>query len=102
MKTESGEFSVLTVEFDWDPNKARNNYAKHNVTFHEASTVFADPFSLTFYDQFHSNDESRYITIGESKQKRLLIISHTDRGQRIRIISARKTTQRERRIYEDG
>ena len=90
------------MEFEWDPNKATNNFAKHNVSFHEASTVFADPLSLTFLDPDHSHDERRYITIGESIQRRLLIISHTDRGQRIRIISARKTTLRERRIYENG
>ncbi len=90
------------MEFEWDPNKAANNFSKHNVSFHEASTVFADPLSLTFFDPDHSHDESRNITIGESIQRRLLIISHTDRGQRIRIINARKTTLRERRIYENG
>ena len=90
------------MEFEWDSNKATNNFAKHNISFYEASTVFADPLSLTFPDPDHSHDESRHITIGESMQRRLLIISHTDRGQRIRIISARKTTLRERRIYENG
>lgn len=90
------------MEFEWAPNKAASNFAKHNVSFHEASTVFADPLSLTFFDSEHSHDESRYITIGESMLRRLLIISHADRGQRIRIISARKTTLRERRIYENG
>ncbi len=54
------------MEFEWDPNKATNNFAKHNVFFHEASTVFADPLSLTFFDPDHSHDESRCITIGES------------------------------------
>ena len=89
------------MEFEWHPNKAVRNLVKHNVSFNEASTVFGDPLSLTFPDPDHSDSESRYITIGESTQGRLLIISHTDRGQRIRIISARTVTRRERKIYED-
>lgn len=89
------------MEFEWHSNKALSNLVKHNVSFNEASTVFGDPLSLTFPDPDHSDDESRYITIGESTQGRLLIISHTDRGQRIRIISARTVTRRERKIYED-
>ena len=89
------------MKFEWDPNKATSNLAKHNVSFHEASTVFGDPLALTFSDPDHSDDETRYITIGESIQSRLLIISHTDLGQRIRIISARKVTRRERKIYEN-
>jgi uncharacterized DUF497 family protein len=88
------------MEFEWDPNKATSNFAKHNISFHEASTVFSDPLSLTFSDPDRLRDEARYITIGESVQGQLLIISHTDREQRIRIISARKVTHRERRIYE--
>lgn len=88
------------MEFEWDPNKATSNFAKHNISFHEASTVFSDPLSLTFPDPDRLRDEARYITIGESVQGQLLIISHTDRGQRIRIISARTVTRRERRIYE--
>ncbi len=90
------------MEFEWHPNKAVSNLAKHNVSFHEASTAFGDPLSLTFPDPDHSDDESRYITIGESTRKRLLIISHADRTQRIRIISAREAKRRERRIYENG
>lgn len=89
------------MEFEWDPNKAINNLAKHNVSFYEASTVFGDPLSLTFPDLDRPHGETRYITIGESVQEQLLIISHTDRGQRIRIISARRVTRRERRIYEN-
>ena len=90
------------MNFEWDSDKAASNLAKHNVSFHEASTVFGDPLSLTFPDPDHSADESRYITIGESTQRRLLIISHTDRVQRIRIISAREITRQERKIYENG
>ena len=89
------------MEFEWDPNKAASNLAKHDISFHEASTVFGDLLALTFPDPDHSHDETRYITIGESIQGRLLIISHTDLGQQIRIISARKVTRRERRIYEN-
>ena len=89
------------MEFEWDPNKATSNLAKHNVSFHEASTVFGDPLSLTFPDPDHPYSEERYVTIGESTQRQLLIISHTDRGQHIRIISARKVTCQERKIYEN-
>ena len=90
------------MEFEWNPNKAAINHAKHNVSFREASTAFGDPLSLTFPDPDYSDDESRYITIGESTRRRLLIISHADRTQRIRIISAREVTRQERRIYENG
>ena len=89
------------MEFEWNSNKATSNLAKHNVSFHEASTVFGDPLAFTFPDPDHSYDETRYITIGESIQGRLLIISHTDLEQRIRIISARKLTRQERKIYEN-
>lgn len=90
------------MEFEWNPNKAAINHTKHNVSFHEASTAFGDPLSLTFPDPDHSDDESRYITIGESTGRRLLIISHTDYTRRIRIISAREVTRQERKIYENG
>ena len=89
------------MEFEWNSNKATSNLAKHNVSFHEASTVFGDPLAFTFPDPDHSYDETRYITIGESIQGRLLIISHTDLEQRIRIISARRLTRQERKIYEN-
>jgi len=90
------------MEFEWDPNKAESNVEKHGVSFAHASTVFCDPLSLTFYDPDHSDDEERYITIGTSADDVLLIVSHTDRDDRIRIISARKAKRRERRIYENG
>ena len=89
------------MEFEWDPNKATSNLTKHDISFHEASTVFGDPLALTFPDPDHSRGETRYITIGESIQRRMLIISHTDLGQRIRIISARKVTRQERKIYDN-
>ena len=71
------------------------------MSFCEASTVFGDPFALTYSDPDHSDNETRYITIGLSDEGRLLIVSHTDRVNIIRIISARKTTRRERRLYEN-
>jgi uncharacterized DUF497 family protein len=88
------------MEFEWDPDKAAGNLRKHNVAFQEAATVLADPLSVTFHDPDHSDDEDRYITIGNSEKGRLVIVSHTDREERIRIISARKATRRERKIYE--
>ena len=90
------------MEFEWDDDKAEANERKHGVTFAEAMTVFADPLSLTGYDPGHSDGEDRYITMGESADGRLLIVSHTDRGGAIRIISAREATRRERKDYEDG
>ncbi|MCH8042948.1 MAG: BrnT family toxin [Planctomycetes bacterium] len=90
------------LEFEWDPDKAESNFRKHGVSFHEAATAFGDPLSITFYDPDHSEDEDRYITIGMSNDGHLIIVSHTDRGDNIRIISARKASRRERKIYEDG
>ncbi len=89
------------MEFEWDPNKAASNVTKHKVSFREAATVFRDPLSMTFDDPDHSNDEERFITIGRSTGGRLLIVAHTDRGDRIRIISARETTRSEREVYEE-
>ncbi len=90
------------MEFEWDEDKAERNQKKHKITFGEAATVFGDPLSITFADPDHSIEEDRFITIGTSIRNRLLIVSHTDRGgDRIRIISARKTTPRERKTYEE-
>ncbi len=90
------------MEFEWDPDKSDINLSKHGVSFSEASTVFGDPLSLTNYDPDHSDDEDRYITMGESSNGQLLIVSHTDRDDLIRIISARRATRRERKAYENG
>ena len=90
------------MEFEWDEEKAESNKDKHGVSFTEAETVFADPLALTGYDPDHSNEEDRYITMGTSLEGRLLVISHTDRNDRVRIISAREASRRERRDYEDG
>jgi uncharacterized DUF497 family protein len=89
------------VNFEWDPGKARQNRRKHRVSFHEAATVFGDPFSVTYPDPDHSTSEQRFITVGMSSAGRVLIVAHADRNEIIRIISARKTTQRERKQYEE-
>lgn len=88
--------------FDWDPKKAAANARKHRVTFDEAMTVFADARSITAYDPDHSDGEDRFLTIGLSADGRVLFVSHTDRGDSIRIISARKADKQEREEYGDG
>jgi uncharacterized protein len=89
------------VNFEWDPDKAKQNRRKHRVSFHEAATVFGDPFSATYPDPDHSPSEQRFITVGMSSAGRVLIVAHVDRNDIVRIISARKTTQRERKQYEE-
>ena len=90
------------MEFEWDPRKADTNRRKHGVTFHEGTTVWGDPLAITFADPDHSEDEERYITFGLSRQKRLIVVSHADRGNKTRIISARLMSREERKIYEEG
>src|SRR5437868_3527374 len=89
------------MEFEGDSKKAIANLATHGVSFHEAATVFSDPLAITYYDPDHSDDEDRFLTFGHSIQGRLLVVSHTDRNDRTRIISARQATRRERRQYEE-
>ena len=90
-------------KFDWDENKSRKNSKKHKVSFHEARTVFESPFlPLTENDDSHSQDEQRYKTTGYSNKNRLLIVSHADRGNTIRIISARKATKPEKELYDEN
>ena len=88
------------MQFEWDREKAKKNLRKHRVSFDEAVTVFYDPLSATFNDPDHSIDEERVITIGYSSHGRLLVVSHTERGKTIRIISARSATARERKRHE--
>ena len=90
------------MEFEWDPKKSAVNERKHNVMFQEASTVFGDPLAMTFADPDHSSNEQRQLTFGLSKHNHLLVVSHTDRGEKTRIISARLMDRKERRIYEEG
>ena len=89
------------MEFEWDPKKAAQNLRKHGVSFHEAATVFGDLLSTTVADPDHSVNEERYITVGMSDRRRLVIVAHTARGERIRIISARELTRTEREVYEE-
>jgi uncharacterized DUF497 family protein len=90
------------MRFDWDSQKTAANEQKHKVSFQEAATAFGDPLAITFADPDHSAGEHRYITFGLSRHRRLLVVSHTDRGDLVRIISARPVTRKERRIYEEG
>lgn len=89
------------MDFEWDQNKAINNIDKHDVSFPDAATVFDDSLSVTFPDPDHSIGESRYVIIGTSLSGLLLVVSHTDRDNCIRIISARKATRQEKRFYEE-
>ncbi|HYF48353.1 MAG TPA: BrnT family toxin [Planctomycetota bacterium] len=90
------------MDFEWDAAKAAQNDRKHRVSFEEAATVFGDSLSLTIYDPEHSKDEDRFITIGLSDRQRLLVVVHSDRNDVVRIISARRATNRERKQYEEG
>ena len=90
------------MQFAWDPKKATSNLRDHRVTFEEASSVFGDSLAITFEDPDHSEGESRLLTFGLSKQGRLLVVSHTERRGVVRIISARRASRAERRIYEEG
>lgn len=86
----------------WDSVKAASNLRKHGVSFEEAATALADDYAMTGADPDHSIGESRLVTFGMSSEGRLLVVSHTERGDALRIISARCATKRERRIYEEG
>ena len=92
----------MSLLFEWDANKARANLRKHGISFEVAATVFGDPNAITVYDDSRSPEEDRYVTIGLSAAGPLVVVCHTDRNNRIRIISARKATTKERRQYEEG
>jgi hypothetical protein len=92
---------VIDLTFEWDDDKARANMEKHGVSFQEARTVLSDPLSLSFRDALHSRAEVRYTTLGLSDKNRLLVVAHTVRGSRTRVISSRLPTNSERRKYED-
>jgi uncharacterized DUF497 family protein len=89
------------VTYEWDPVKATANFRKHGVSFEEAASVLLDPAALTFLDPDHSEDEERAITIGRSARGRVLFVAHTEREDRLRIISARRATRREQDQYEE-
>jgi hypothetical protein len=92
----------MTVQFEWDSNKASINQEKHRVSFEEAATVFSDPLAVIFDDEFHSTEEIREIIIGHSTNNRLLLVYFTERDEAIRIISARQATRTERKDYEEN
>lgn len=87
--------------FTWDVRKAAVNLKKHRTDFREAATVFDDPLSATFQDPDHSEKEQRFLMIGQSIRRRILVVAHTEEGDTIRIISARTATRRERGFYEE-
>ena len=89
------------MSFEWDKKKAVSNLRKHGVSFEEASTALRDSFSATAHDPDHSEDEDRFVTLGISSIGRLLAVAHTERGNNIRIISARLATKSEGQIYEE-
>lgn len=91
----------MGLQFEWDTKKAAVNDKKHRVTFSEAASVFGDPFSSSFPDPDHSIQEDRFLLIGRSQRGNILVVAHTERGDRIRIISARKATSKERKYYEE-
>lgn len=90
------------MEFEWDPKKNEANIRKHGVAFSEAATVFSDVLSMTVPDPDHSQEEDRYIIIGLSGQNRPVMVAHMERGECIRIISARELTRSEKRNYEEN
>jgi uncharacterized DUF497 family protein len=88
--------------FEWDPAKERANVERHGVSFEEATTVFQDPLAKVHADPDHSESERRVILVGHSARHRLLLVAFTDRQGKIRLISAREVTRRERRDYEES
>ncbi|MCP3902947.1 MAG: BrnT family toxin [Planctomycetes bacterium] len=97
-----GGYDLPGLIFEWDPEKASENLAKHGVAFEEAATAFGDPISITIDDPAHSEDEDRFVLIGTSVRNRLVVVVFTERDDRIRFISARLATPRERKDYERG
>jgi uncharacterized protein len=95
------ELSTMKTTVEWDPVKAKANWRRHGVTFEEAATVFDDPLSSTIPDPLHSQIEERSIILGQSVRRRLLVVVHTDRGDAIRIVSARVANAHERKTYEE-
>ena len=92
----------MNLTFEWDSEKAETNRRKHGVSFEEAMSAFADLLSFTIPDPGHSHGETRYLLLGVSYRRRLLVVSHTERGETIRIINARQASRREKRVYEEG
>jgi len=91
----------MALRFLWDPRKAVSNERKHGVGFPEATTVFDDPLSVTIADPDHALEEQRFLLLGQSNRRRVLVVAHSERGESIRIISVRRVNRRERQIYEE-
>lgn len=92
----------MVFDFDWDSLKANANFRKHGVSFVEAVSVFHDPLAVTYPDGEHSMNEPRFLTFGMSSRERILVVSHCESSRGVRIISARRVSREERRIYEEG
>ena len=92
----------MALQFAWDARKAAANLRKHGVAFAEATTAFGDPLSLTIPDPDHSEDEGRFLLIGRSTRQHLVVVAHVERGDTVRLISARPATRRERIVYEES
>jgi uncharacterized protein len=92
----------MPLRFAWDPRKASANLRKHGVSFGKAASAFEDPHSVTIPDPLHSESEERFVLIGLSKKTHLVVVAHVERGDIIRIISARIASRAERRTYEEG
>ena len=90
------------MKIEWDPRKAKSNLKKHGVSFEEAATALSNPMAATGADPDHSITEERYITFGVSEKGRLVVVSHTEKDEAIRIISARKASKGERELYAEG
>jgi uncharacterized DUF497 family protein len=93
--------STVDMDFDWDEDKAAANFKKHGISFEEAKAVFGDPFSVTIDDPAHSASEYRFVDIGTSNSGMILALAYAERGRTIRLISCRKATKAERKIYEE-
>lgn len=87
--------------YEWDSGKAAANLKKHRIAFAEAATVFLDPLAVTYQDPDHSEGEQRYVTIGQSTRGRVILVAHLDRGDRVRIISARRATRKEAHEFRE-
>ena len=91
----------MALSFEWDPAKAASNLAKHGVSFESAATAFGDPRALTIPDPAHSQMESRFILLGQTSHALIVVVVHVQRGDRIRLISARRASRKERKMYAE-
>ena len=102
MSDDTELFDLEGTLFEWNRAKAASNLRKHGVTFGEGATVFSDEYGLMISDPDHSDDEPRFLLVGRSRLRRILVVVSVERGEKIRIISARRAVRKERKIYEEG